>query len=264
MTHNKLLTRLSTCAFLATTLSVQAADVRVTVTNDADPGGTYLTPTWVGFHDGSFDVFDLGAVANSGVEAVAEDGNPGPLGTLFAGNGLGGVVGGGPIAPGASASAEFSIAEDGSNSFVSFASMLLPSTDFFIGNDDPHALSLSGLLDGTFSAVTFVVTQVYDAGTEINDFATSAANGLFGIPGGQGGPNQGADENGVITIASGADYLAYLNLGGTDVAPFNFDNYESLATITIESVPAPVPVPASLPLIASAAAALGFVRRRQT
>ena len=118
--------------------------------------------------------------------------------------------------------------------------------------------SIAGILDGTFGSISVTVLRVYDAGTEINDFGTSAGNPIFPIPGGQGGPNQGADENGVITVAQGSDYLAYLNLGGINVAPFDFSTYSSIATITVSAVP----VPAALPLLVSAIVGLGFVRRR--
>lgn len=246
-----------TCAGAA-----QAAVVRVTFTNDAPAGGTWLTPAWVGFHDGSFDAFDAGSAASAGIEALAEDGNAGPLAALFAGHGLGGMLGGAPIAPGASVDAVFDLATDGSHGYLSFAAMVLPTSDFFVGNDSPLAVSLAGLLDGTFSRATFAIRTVYDAGTEVNDFATSAGNGLFGIPGGQAGPNEGAVEGGTIAAASGADFALFLNAGGVDVTPFDFDGYASLATLTIETVAAPVPVPAGLPLLASALAGLGLVRRR--
>ncbi|MEQ8231256.1 MAG: spondin domain-containing protein [Gammaproteobacteria bacterium] len=245
------------------TLSVAAAaaNVEVTFTNNAPSGGTWLTPLWVGFHDGGFDAFDAGAAASAGIEAIAEDGNAAPLGASF--GGTGGIVGSGPLAPGASASAQFVIADDGSANFLSFAAMVLPSADFFIGNDDPHALALGGLVDGTLSRVSVDIVRVWDAGTEVNDFATSAANGLFGIPGGQGGPNEGADENGVVGIALGSDYLAFLNLGGADVAALDFSGYESIATVTVAQAQ-PVPLPASLPLALGACAALGGWRRRRT
>ncbi len=260
MRINQRVTRLAALIGLATlTATAHAAQVEVTVTNNAPAGGTWLTPLWVGFHDGSFDAFDAGSAASAGIEAIAEDGNAMPLGASF--GGVGGIVGGAPIAPGTSASAQFTVGEDGSASFLSFAAMVLPSSDFFIGNDDPLAVALGGLLDGTLGRVSVDVVRVWDAGTEVNDFATSAANGLFGIPGGQSGPNQGADENGVITAALGSDFLAYLNLGGADVSALDFSGYESLATITVTAAQ-PVPLPASLPLIGGALAGLGFMRRR--
>ncbi|MCB1749084.1 MAG: spondin domain-containing protein, partial [Gammaproteobacteria bacterium] len=233
-------------ATLAGAPAVHAAGLTVTVTNHAPADGVWFTPFWVGFHDGSFDVFDVGASAGSALEALAEDGNAGPLATAFSGAGLGGAVGAGPIAPGTSVSQVFDLATDGSNDFLSFAAMVLPSSDFFVGNASPQALSLSGLLDGSFTHAAWTIGVVYDAGTEVNDFATSAANGLFGIAGGQSGPNEGADQFGVVTPAAGSDYLAFLNLGGADVSGLDFDNYQTLATIEVATTP--VPLPASLPL----------------
>jgi hypothetical protein len=31
-------------------------ELRVTIKNTSEPGGTFLTPVWLGFHDGSFDL----------------------------------------------------------------------------------------------------------------------------------------------------------------------------------------------------------------
>ena len=70
--------------------------------------------------------------------------------------------------------------------------------------------------------------------------------------------HEGADENGVIALAQGSDYSTYLNNGGVNIAPLNFSNYASLATITVSLIP----IPAALPLLASAIAGLTFVRRR--
>jgi hypothetical protein len=251
---------LAAVVMLAAAVSVaHAAQVKVSVTNNAPSGGTYLTPAWVGFHDGTFDTFTAGSPASAGLEAIAEDGNAGPLSGLFAGAGIDGVVGGAPIAPGASTSAMFDLNADGSHNYLSFASMVLASSDFFIGNDNPLAASIAGVLGGSFKSVSFTVAKVYDAGTEINDFATSAGNGLFGIPGGQTGPNQGATQNGVVALASGGDFAAFLNAGGVNVGPLNFDNYVSLATIEVSAVP----IPAALPLMLSSILGLGVVMRRR-
>ncbi len=240
----------------------EADSLRITLHNDAAVGGNYLTPLWVGLHDGGFDLFDTGSAASSALESLAEDGNPAGLNAAFAGHGVAGVLGAGPLAPGASASLMLDAATDGSHAFLSFASMVLPTSDFFIGNDDPRAVALGGLLDGSFGRITLSITRVYDAGTEVNDFATSAGNGLFGIPGGQAGPNQGANQGGVVSIAQGGDFALFLNVDGIDVTPLNFSALPALATLTIERV-APVPLPAGLPLLAGGLATLLATRRRR-
>jgi len=49
-------------------------DLRITVRNTSENGGTFLTPTYFGFHDGSFDLFEVGEAASAGLEILAEDG----------------------------------------------------------------------------------------------------------------------------------------------------------------------------------------------
>lgn len=175
-------------------------ELRISVQNTSDIGGTVLTPTYFGFHDGSFDLFDAGSAASAGLEALAEDGNfsvlamerqaasPGSQGAAVFG-------GRGPIGTRELAS---NIADiDGSlNTTVSFASMILPSNDAFIGSDEgitlfdaggnflgPQVISLSGL-------------NVYDAGTEVNNELDAAFIN-------QTAPNTGLDENGVVRLHEG-------------------------------------------------------------
>jgi len=122
------------------------------------------------------------------------------------------------VAPGQTVTLTIDLANDGSNNYFSYASMVLPSSDYFVANGNPLAHSIAAVLNGTASELTFNIGTagtVNDAGTEINDFATTAGNGLFGIPGGQGGPNQGADEGGVITNVMGNPYASFLNLPGS-------------------------------------------------
>ncbi len=245
-------------ATMALVATADAAQYRVTVTNNAPASGTYLTPVWVGFHSGSFDLFESGSAASGALERVAEDGNTGPLSANFSGSGVDATLGAGPIGPSMNGTAVFNLVNDGSNDYLSFASMILPSSDFFIGNGDPLAVSVADLLDGMVNSVTYTVLNVWDAGTEVNDFATSAGNPLVGFPPGQSGPDQGADENGVVTLASGAEYEWFLNVGDNDVAPLNFDNFASIATIEV----ALVPVPAAVWLFGSALGLLGWMRSR--
>lgn len=245
--------------FAMTTMvqTVQANQIEVTFTNNATAGGTYLTPLWVGFHDGSFDSFNVGEAASVGISTIAELGNPMPLAGEFAGSGVGGVAGGAPIAPGASVSVILDLAADGSNSYLSFASMLLPSSDFFIGND--NAFSIASVLNG-MGPLVFDITTAYDAGSEVNDFTTSAGNGLFpaaGLP--MTTAPAGAAENGVITPITGSAFNGFLNAGSADVSSFNFDNYSSIASIEITSVPEPT----TLSMLLLGFAGLGFTRRKR-
>ena len=49
----------------------QAITVKVTVTNNSPAGGVGLAPFWAGFHNGSFDSYDLGAAAAPALERWA-------------------------------------------------------------------------------------------------------------------------------------------------------------------------------------------------
>ena len=48
--------------------------LQITIENLAPQQGSILTPVWVATHDGSFDTFDEGKTASSGIELVAEEG----------------------------------------------------------------------------------------------------------------------------------------------------------------------------------------------
>ena len=163
--------------FAATVLASAAGAELVTVTieNLAPQWGTYQTPFWVGFHSGAFDTFNMGAAASMELERLAEDGNPDPLRSLFAGSGLGAADGlvapAGPFAPGDIASMEFDL--DGSDPharYFSFLSMVIPSNDAFVGNDDAMAYQIFDD-SGAFLGADFFIagSHVYDAGTEVND-----------------------------------------------------------------------------------------------
>ena len=63
--------RLSLLVCCAAGLAILATDranaqtVRVEVENLQPADGFYFTPLWVGFHDGSFDMFDAGSAASA-------------------------------------------------------------------------------------------------------------------------------------------------------------------------------------------------------
>ena len=198
-------------------------EIRITVKNTSDDGGTFLTPLYLGFHDGSFDLFDAGAAASAGLESLAEDGSATALaqerqaadedsqGLVVAGAG-------GPIATGETASGILDV-DASSNGYVSFASMVIPSNDAFIGTDEAARL-FSGR--GRFlGEQTFVFggEDVYDAGTEVNTELDAAFLN-------QTGPNTGEDEGGVVRLHDGFNGSEgnpegegdQLILGGTNAA----------------------------------------------
>jgi len=284
----KLLKKLTTTAALTllSTGAVQAAQVQVSITNLAPAGGVALTPVWVGFHNGSFDTFNSGEAASSQLEMLAEDGNASGISSVFAANGtlaasskaaagtrVQGMIGAAPITAGSTASSIFNLSGGLDNQYFSYASMVLPSSDYFISNGDPFEHDLGSLLAGGGSITFFIGTlgDVNDAGTEINDFTTTAGNGLFpGLPPMQGAGNTGADENGVVHDVLDP-FANFLNVpGGYDTSNFDFNSYNlyphGIASVTISAVPVnAVPVPAAVWLMGSGLLGLvGVARRRQT
>ena len=248
-------------AAVAAVISIAAAQasaisLKVTITNIAPTGGVYLTPVWIGFHNGSFDSYDGGTASAAELEALAEDGNTGPISGVFASGGTLVTTGtaqtgtrvqttfGGLLAPGASVMGTFNVDNTGANQYFSYASMVLPSSDYYVANGNPLAHDLSGLTVG--SSTSFFIGApgtVNDAGTEVNNFATSAGNGLFGIAGGQSGANQGANEGGVNTNVT-SPFASFLNQPIGGVAPeLNFNNYQNgIAHVDVEAVPLPAPI----------------------
>lgn len=221
-------------------LSLSAATVNVTVKieNLAPEKGVYLTPVWVGFHNGSFDFVEIGKTASPGLERLAEDGESLFLGDEFLDAELSaGVVNGTifsqddipPIAPGGVTELTFTLDDDAFQSrFFSYASMVIPSNDAFIGNDDPQGHPVFNAA-GEFVGGSFVVTggDVLDAGTEVND-ELPANTPLLG----QEAPDTGEVESGTVQVHEG------LVVGGVLADPrFTEANFKSagyeIARITL-------------------------------
>ena len=260
--------------------------ISVTVTSNAPTGGIILTPLWVGFHNGGFDSYDGGTASSAALEMLAEDGDASGLQSQLlsdtGGNGVGGTVGG-LLSSGDTFTDTFIVDSTSGNNYFSYASMLLPTSDYYVANGNPFAFDISSLLSSSSGSLSFNIGTagtVNDAGTEVNNFWTSAGNGLFagtGLEdGGQSGPNQGADENGVntnVTSANPFNDFIITNTVGTvlDIASntlpllnFNDTNLytDGIATITLTA--SPVPVPAAAWLFGSALAGLVGVRRHRS
>ncbi len=204
------------------------------------PVGT--APVIVNFSDGSYDIFNLGSPASAALEDLAETGSPAgfmpPSGGPLLGPGVG--PGSPPIyAQGASSTAIFTI--DDSHSLLQVAAMVLPSNDWFIGNDSGISIaSLIGAPLGT--SLSFDLSTVYDAGTEAEDFDFSPGNGLIGVsnPGG-GGANFGTDTpGGLTTMVIGPDpFSTFANIpAGFDTTVADFTG-GAIASVTVTTVPEP-------------------------
>ena len=209
--------------------------VVVTVENLAPKHSTFQTPLWIGFHDGSFDIYDRFEPAPLFFERISEDGATGeddpyntefitgafnaafPQGvqdtmaddeqvmTGFEDNGLLEAPGAplipqpaGVIGTGERVSECFKL-DRAIHRFFSYASMILPSNDAVVANGNPGE---HPIYDGNdnFVAAPFTVdgSQILDAGTEKN--TESEADAAFFR---QEAPDTGTDQGGVVEIHPG-------------------------------------------------------------
>ena len=207
----------------------------------------FATPVWFGLHDGSFDLFDTGSSANNALETIAEIGDtsaliadfeaaPGTPGDI---NGViaGGATGIPPISPGELATGSFDPINPANYQYFSFASMVIPSNDSFIGNANQLEYQIfddNGSFLGNNGVFEIQVTNIYDAGTEIND--ASATGGAAFIAGAD--EFAGAEENGVVTLASDLSEFQGVNTpNGLTINDTTLGAGQSFATIRIVEVP---------------------------
>jgi len=263
-------TLIALAAAALATCAAHAADVKVTLTQLTPTGGVGIAPLWVGFHNGSFDSFDAGYAASLGIERAAEDGSASQLSTIFGATASGGIQGTLPGPPAFSGDVRSltltGLDLAGINRYFSYAAMVVVSNDFFIGNDNATQFDLSSIANGgKISLLVGGAGQVWDAGTEVNDFRYSLANAAFGIGGGQTAANQGTDEHGVVHLVSGNPYTSF---AGQDLVPdgyqwgnLDFSNQGAFARVDIEVSAVPEPSTYAMLLLGLGFAGL-VVRRR--
>jgi len=253
----KALTSLSVVILLAATTWAQTS-LTVTVENLQPEGGLFFTPVWAGFHDGTFDVFDVGGMASSELEAIAEGGDTAPLSTLFAGNGVdGNVAPGSPFGPagssfGSSASAEF-VVDPMSNGYFSYASMIIPSNDAFFGNDNPLGYPLfngMGEFDGPV-VIEILGSDIYDSGTELNDAMGAAFSTIGGTDTSEAMP---------IGMHAGLDNFIGTGTANGEMIDSAFMADTVIGRITITQT---VPEPNAAMMLLLAVPAVGFLRGRR-
>ena len=179
----------------------------LTVENLAPAGGVHLTPVWFGFHAGDFALFEDGGSASPGLERVAEDGAVGPLDADFRAGASGRTsvtvlnpagFAGAPVFEPGSRSVERIELNPALHRYLSYASMVIPSNDAFVGNPGARSIQLFNEAGESTGAVSFVVygDRVWDAGTEQNTETDAAFLN-------QTADNTGAAENGRVALHPG-------------------------------------------------------------
>ncbi len=168
-----------------------ARDINVKITNLTN--GIYFTPLLVATHHQGTALFEVGATASAGLQAMAEGGDISGLILQVESNGGNYIANpaGGLLAPGATASADLELKHH--QSYLSITGMLLPTNDGFVGLD---ALKIPKK-HGTY----IFYLNGYDAGTEANDEIINGGGspGAAGIPADPGG-NGGSGATGAADV----------------------------------------------------------------
>lgn len=167
-------------AIVLTTLTspAQAAvGVRITIHNLAPTNSISFAPLRYGFNSGKFDAFNLGSTATAPIISVAEGGSGSAWLPAFAAADPTAVLGslGGALTPGSTVQSGLITVDPNVNAFFTFGSMVIPSNDFFIGNDDPQEYRLfdaQGRL--TLKSINVTASEIWNAGSEAFDPANAA------------------------------------------------------------------------------------------
>lgn len=242
------------------TATAQADELQFQIENTAPAGGFFFTPVFLGFHDGSFDIFDPGGSASAALEVLAEEGGTAPMSDLLlAGQStaraetvVGNSAGPPPFDPGESITRTFDI-DASTQRFLSYASMVIPSNDAFFGN--PSALELFDSSGNYLGDRTFEITagMIWDAGTEVNDINGGAA---FSANGGMS-----TDEDNPIALIDLQDLNDFIGSdtvsGATITSGFSADTVVARFTITA------VPEPSSI-IVLGLVGLAGCARRRRS
>lgn len=244
-------------ALLACAAAAQAQTqmVTATITNLAPTNSISFAPLHVGFHNGSFDAFNLGGVAAAGIISVAEGGSGVQWQADFAAadpTATRGTIGGLRM-PGTSASMSFMV-DTAINPFFTFASMAVPSNDFFIGNDDAQEYRLfnsAGALQ--ISSILVRANEIWDAGSEVLDPSAAAFVGDNDLR---------SPQNSVVAFNFG-EFAAFNGLTTGAGYVFNSQLQADTAVYRIDFAVAAVPEPGSYALFGAGLLAVGWLSRRR-
>lgn len=234
-------------AALLMAIPARADEIQITVTNDQPTGGFALAPVWFGVQNGSFTTFTPGQAASSQIATLAQFGNTAPLTTLFNSQNVGvdtTLKSGGSLAqflPGQSNSTTLNVSNPSADQYLSFAGMVVPSNDFFMGNATPlQIFNASGNFIGPVT-IQIYGSNIWDSDTE----AQSTSTALTFIAGQSPGTGMQITNGAVTSLFSESTAPGFLQsiLGDTTAAGYTISHVPTsddlLATIQIASVPEP-------------------------
>lgn len=247
--------------------SSQAALVSVTVTvqNLAPANGIAFAPLRLGFNNGTFDSFNINQTATAPIVSVAEGGTATDWFPAFAAADPTAVLGtvvpnpAGPLLAAGTGSGTF-VVDTAVNRFFTFGSMVVPSNDLFIGNDNPTGFQIFNANgDLLISQINQTVASIWDANSEV----ANPANAAF-VAGGNNSLR--TPENGLV--AFDASELAAFN-GVTTGAGYTFSNAGLISSTPIYRISfsaSAVPEPNSMVLVGlvGLAAIRSRIRRQST
>ena len=241
----------------ASAAHAQSRVVTVTITNLAAANSISFAGTHLGFHSGAFDAFNIGTTAGPGIVSVAEGG----VGTQWQADfaaadptATRGLIAG-ALTPGQSRSQSF-VVNAGLNKFFTFATMVLPSNDFFLGNDNPTGFRLfddAGNL--MINSITQTSSQIWDAGSEAFSIAGAAflVNGVNDVR---------TPQNGLVSF----NFAELMGFNGQQTAAgyvFNSGLTAGQAIYRIDFAVSVVPEPSTVILMATGLVLHGVAVRQK-
>jgi PEP-CTERM motif len=224
---------------LAFSAPAQAALVTlvVTVENLSPTNSTSFAPLHFGVGNGTFDAFNTGSTAGPAIVTIAEGGSGSLWLPAFAAADPMATIStiGMALTPGQSRSSGLLTIDTSLNRFFTFASMVIPSNDLFIGNDNPAQYLLFDMAGNQLiNQITLTANQIWDANSEIADPLAAA----FVV----GGTNSlRTAENGVVAfdrselnafngVTTAAGYT-FSNAGLTNTSPIYRISFASAAAV---------------------------------
>ena len=157
--------------FLAGSAQAALVKVQVKVENLAPTNSVSFAPLRFGFNNGTFDAFNAGTTATAPIVSIAEGGSGSAWLPAFAAADPTAVIGStsGALTPGATQTLSFRV-DTAVNPYFTFAAMVVPSNDFFIGNDDPTKFRLFDAAGNLLiNSIGQKASDIWNAGSEAFD-----------------------------------------------------------------------------------------------